>query len=132
MARKKTKKRIMDKELLTWIREGRLRLEHPLLPKPQVFHRDRRLTVNPLGGRRANRYRFIVSDGCNPSPDFRQRTVLLHRFVWMACHDSLIDDRYDIHHIDGNRLNCSIHNLVILSREDHINTYGGSYSDEWD
>lgn len=43
----------------------------------------------------------------------------LHLYIWMVANGREIPDGYDIHHIDGNKLNNSIHNLILLTTHEH-------------
>lgn len=43
----------------------------------------------------------------------------LHQYIWMVGHQAEIPDGYIVHHIDFNPLNNSIHNLVLLTIEEH-------------
>lgn len=44
---------------------------------------------------------------------------LLHRLIFEEC-NGLIPKGYDIHHIDGNKLNNNIENLEMLPHEEHM------------
>jgi hypothetical protein len=44
---------------------------------------------------------------------------LLHRFVWMEIHGPIPANRI-VTFIDGNSLNCSIENLKLISRREHM------------
>ena len=46
------------------------------------------------------------------------KTIMLHRLIW-ECVNGEIPNGYEIHHIDGNKLNNSIHNLELVSIEEH-------------
>ena len=70
--------------------------------------------AKPIGYERIDQkdgYVFIkVSDG--------KRMVLKHRYVWEQ-HNGKVPDGYVIAFRDGNRQNCDIGNLFLLSREDN-------------
>lgn len=44
----------------------------------------------------------------------------LHRLIWEDFYGQKIPDGFEIHHIDMDRENNNISNLMLLSREDHI------------
>lgn len=46
-------------------------------------------------------------------------TKRIHRIIW-ECTNGEIPDGYDIHHIDGNKLNNSIYNLELIEKSKHI------------
>ncbi len=48
----------------------------------------------------------------------KEYTFLAHRWVWEN-HNGPIPDNMDVHHIDGNKANNELENLMILSRSDH-------------
>lgn len=45
-----------------------------------------------------------------------------HRLIWMVANGCDIPEGYDVHHIDGNKLNNSINNLELVNRFEH-NSY---------
>jgi len=47
----------------------------------------------------------------------------LHRAVWLAYHLS-IPDGYHVHHIDGDRSNNQIENLLCLPADEHLREHG--------
>ena len=47
----------------------------------------------------------------------------LHQYIWMVANGCEIPEGYDIHHIDGNRLNNSIYNLELLTKSKHHNLH---------
>lgn len=48
----------------------------------------------------------------------KHRTQFLHRLIWEK-HNGEIPKGYQIHHIDGNKLNNDISNLQLISAEEH-------------
>lgn len=52
-------------------------------------------------------------------------TIHLHRFIMCP------DDGYDVHHKNGNPLNCSRPNLECLEHKYHASAYYGRYVREW-
>ena len=46
------------------------------------------------------------------------KTKLVHRIIW-ECVNGEIPEGYDIHHIDGNPMNNSIHNLEMIDAFEH-------------
>lgn len=55
--------------------------------------------------------------------------VRLHRYVW-ACERGDIPKGYEIHHIDFDRSNNDISNLLCLSRADHRKLHADALTDE--
>ena len=43
----------------------------------------------------------------------------LHQYIWMVANQCEIPEGYEVHHIDGNKLNNSISNLMLLTEEEH-------------
>ena len=43
----------------------------------------------------------------------------LHQYIWMCANKADIPKGYDIHHIDGNKLNNSIYNLELIESFKH-------------
>lgn len=50
---------------------------------------------------------------------YNKRLGLMHRIIAKA------PEGYDVHHIDGNGLNNTRSNLIVLSRSDHLRTRHG-------
>ena len=46
------------------------------------------------------------------------RAYLLHRLVWRLEHGA-IPDGYELHHVDRNKANWSIDNLLLVDRQTH-------------
>ena len=44
----------------------------------------------------------------------------LHQYIWMTANGCDIPEGYDVHHIDGNKLNNSIYNLELKEKGEHI------------
>jgi hypothetical protein len=65
------------------------------------------------------------------SNELNNKGKLLHRLVYEKF-IGIIPDNYDIHHIDGNRLNNEIYNLQCLSHSEHIKLHAvdREFSDE--
>lgn len=53
---------------------------------------------------------YFVNPGTN---------MLMHRFVWL-CEKGDIPKGYDVHHIDHDKSNNNISNLILLTRKEHI------------
>lgn len=47
----------------------------------------------------------------------------LHRIIWMVANGCDIPEGYDIHHIDGNKLNNSIYNLELIEHKKHVSEH---------
>lgn len=47
-----------------------------------------------------------------------KKSYRIHRLIW-ECVNGEIPPNYDIHHIDGNKLNNSIHNLDMIKNSEH-------------
>lgn len=64
------------------------------------------------GGERINEwgYRYILMDG---------KYVLEHRYVMEKHLNRKLTLQEEVHHLDGNKLNNDISNLVVLSKSDH-------------
>ena len=43
----------------------------------------------------------------------------LHRIIWMVANECDIPEGYDIHHIDGNKLNNNFKNLELIGHSEH-------------
>ena len=54
---------------------------------------------------------------------------ILHRVVWIYYHGA-IPDKFDVHHVDGNRANNQIENLRLLSRREHHRLHNRNASPE--
>ena len=53
----------------------------------------------------------------------------LHRFVWEE-NNGVIPKGYEIHHIDFNKSNNHISNLIMLSKKEHLEIHSKSLTDE--
>ena len=53
----------------------------------------------------------------------------LHRFVWEE-NNGVIPNGYEIHHIDFNKSNNHISNLIMLSKKEHLEIHSKSLTDE--
>lgn len=56
----------------------------------------------------------------------------LHQYIWMVANGCDIPDGYDVHHIDGNKLNNSIYNLELVNHKKHLSEHkkGVTFSEE--
>lgn len=54
---------------------------------------------------------------------FKNGVQRLHQIIWMVGNDAVIPEGYEIHHIDGDKLNNSIHNLQLLSKKEHLSLH---------
>lgn len=72
------------------------------------------------------KYRLDKKTGYYHNTVRRER---LHRYVWEKEHGN-IPPGYDIHHIDGNKKNNDISNLMMISRSDHASLHGKNLNEE--
>lgn len=61
----------------------------------------------------------VYMNGEYPAICLDNKNVHVHRLEWERHHGS-IPKGYIIHHVDGDKMNWNIDNLVMLSRSDHI------------
>lgn len=54
----------------------------------------------------------------NPPKGYKH--CCIHQYIWMVANGCDIPEGYDIHHIDGNKLNNSIYNLELIERHQHL------------
>jgi hypothetical protein len=82
--------------------------------------------------------KFIIFDGKSFCRDEKtgyycynngKRTQRLHRYVY-EFYNGKIPNGFDVHHVDGNKNNNDISNLVILTRQDHAKLHGEKLTDE--
>ena len=57
----------------------------------------------------------------NPPKGYKH--CCIHQYIWMAANGCDIPDGYDIHHIDGNKLNNSIYNLELVNHKKHVSEH---------
>ena len=74
----------------------------------------RKKSANGEGGFSTQGYR-IITVNC--------RRILEHRHIMEVYLGRVLTSDEIVHHIDGNKLNNSIENLVIHSRRDHVNRH---------
>ena len=67
----------------------------------------------------ANRYYFCVLPGRK-----RKGAKQLHKAVWEFYNQRDVPDGYHVHHIDFNRDNNDISNLVVLPAKEHLSLHG--------
>ena len=68
--------------------------------------------TRPVGYERIDKDGYILV-----KVEGERKMVLKHRYVWQQAHGE-IPDGYCVSFRDGNRLNCSLENLELISRED--------------
>jgi hypothetical protein len=82
--------------------------------------------------------KFIIFDGKSFCRDEKtgyycynngKRTQRLHRYVY-EFYNGKIPNGFDVHHVDGNKNNNDISNLVILTRQDHAKIHGEKLTEE--
>ena len=66
----------------------------------------------------------------NPPKGYKH--CCIHQYIWMVANGCDIPEGYDIHHIDGNKLNNSIYNLELIDEKTHISEHkkGKKHSEE--
>lgn len=58
--------------------------------------------------------------------NIRGRRVSLAKKVYLRCHGKgSIPKGYEIHHVDGDKFNNHISNLIVVSHEDHLKLHNG-------
>lgn len=55
---------------------------------------------------------------------------LLHRVIWMVANQAEIPDGYDVHHINGDRLDNRICNLELVKHSEHISEHKQNISED--
>lgn len=79
--------------------------------------------ANSLGLKPKWEYRYTDTQGYVVLCHNREAKILEHRFVMEQHLGRKLKSTEIVHHIDGNKQNNSIDNLVITNRKDHINTH---------
>ena len=49
----------------------------------------------------------------------KTKSIFIHILIW-ECVNGKVPEGYDVHHIDGNRQNNSIHNLELIEHSEHM------------
>lgn len=49
----------------------------------------------------------------------KTKSIFVHILIW-ECVNGKVPEGYDVHHIDGNRQNNSIHNLELIEHSEHM------------
>ena len=71
--------------------------------------------------------RYVGSIGNNNNyifinyPNYKYRYI--HQYIWMVANGCDIPEGYEIHHIDGNKLNNSIYNLELIEKYKHLSLH---------
>lgn len=76
---------------------------------PYIMYDGRKWTISKTTGY----YRDTVE---------RKIHVSLHRYVWEK-HNGKIPEGWDIHHVDLDKQNCDISNLICLPKAEHTSLY---------
>lgn len=77
------------------------------------------LTVEVLDDKHQKFNGLIFNSSKAPRGEGRYfKLISLHRFIW-TCYNGEIPDGYDIHHVDFDKNNNDISNLVALPKSDH-------------
>ena len=89
---------------------------------------QRRSGRRPTGWRKRGGSYYIDRNGYRGTTDREQHNAIIHRGCWEAYYGLIPEDNV-IHHIDGDRLNNEIDNLVCLTRPEHrsIHTRGDGH-----
>lgn len=76
----------------------------------------------PVGYERINKdgYVYIKVEG-------KRKLVLKHRYIWEQ-HNGLVPEGYNIQFKDGNRQNCDIENLYMISQSEQMKTENSFYA----
>ncbi len=88
--------------------------------KPETNPGRKGMPKNPNYGKDNHAWKggYVRKDGYKLiSVDGEQR--LEHRYIWEQYHKKPIPPGYQIHHIDGDKLNNKIENLQMISNSDH-------------
>lgn len=56
--------------------------------------------------------------------------VKIHRVIWMVANQCEIPKGYHIHHIDGNKFNNSIYNLILIQHSEHSKLHSNDLKGE--
>lgn len=59
----------------------------------------------------------------NKPKEFHKLYSAVHQYIWMVANGCEIPEGYDIHHIDGNKLNNSINNLELIEHSIHMSEH---------
>lgn len=59
----------------------------------------------------------------------KRKRLRLHRYIWEK-HNGPIPEGYDVHHIDGNKLNNDISNLIMLTPSEHHKIHANALTEE--
>lgn len=94
---------------------------------------DQTATVSDIDYERVMQYRWMLKHNGKKAyyvaRSVRQKshvtTIHLHRFVMQP------DDGYDVHHQDGNKLDCSRSNLLCIEHSLHPNIHKDPYARGW-
>lgn len=61
-----------------------------------------------------------------------RRGIAVHRLVWMAKHNKVVPDGYDVHHKDRDSFNNAITNLQLREMHGHRSEASRGYPADWD
>lgn len=94
---------------------------------------DQTAIVSDIDYERVMQYRWFLKhngkNGYYVARSVRRKshitTIHLHRFIMVP------DDGYDIHHRDGNKLDCRRSNLETIEHSLHAVAYVGAYARGW-
>ena len=70
------------------------------------------------------KYELIVPPRDYPGKLYRERYAYEHHVVWWEKSGHIPPEGFEIHHIDGDHRNNSIHNLCLLTKEAHREVHG--------
>lgn len=79
------------------------------------------INVNNIGHKRLSKdgYIYIKTSNTRLSSGFNSNYELLHRVIWRE-HNGAIPEGYNVQFKDGDRKNCNIDNLYLISRADQM------------
>lgn len=105
-----------------------------LSSKDKIIHIDGDKTNNDISNLKLIKSKAIPTEFGNASfyggyYSINSSKQLLHRAIWEKFHGP-IPEGYNVHHIDGNKLNNDISNLELIHHNKHAQLHGQNMSDE--
>lgn len=91
----------------------------------QYFDNNDLACYNGYSFRRDKKTGYYLS-----SKPIGKRRVRLHRYIWETESKRQIPRGYDIHHVDGDKNNNHIDNLMLITKHDHMCLHGDEATEE--